>query len=194
MLPLACSGCFCFPLMVGLGGPDLDETPVGTAGERHMAVGFGTLHNAADWQPADRMTYASLDGDAWIQDTPLWFTSWYSASYDTETPAQSGASHGSTSFQDLGFGVRHYTTLWRLEPFVGAGVVVGDRTFTAPSGNRDYQYLTGVYGEVGIYAVLHPNFALGVTARGELADDFGLYGKVYSGESYGVQLQLVYRR
>lgn len=191
LLPLSLGGCFLVPIAAALSDGGRPSTELGTPAENHGALGVGQLRSPSEWRPVDHVTAFVLDGDARLADTPLWFASYFTLAVSGENPEASVPEDGSTTFVDFGFGVRHYRAFGPVEPFVGAGALLGDRAIGGSSG--DYAYTIGCYAEAGLRVALHPCFGVGVLARGHVSTGADLDGHDYATEGTTLLFEVVYR-
>jgi len=159
-------------------------TPVGIPGAGHASYAIGWKGKDSSWEGAeDEFVFGMLDFDVRIERKPIWFTGklLFGTADEPDYVADPRADQSGTA--EFDFGLRTYTVIGRVEPFVSGGLAI---LYGSVTGDDDYSYYSttfddaatlGGWVDAGFHVPISPQWGVGLVVHYSHADEQELEGR-----------------
>lgn len=172
------------PLLVSSCNYHKKVTPIGIPGAGHASYAIGWKGKDSSWEGAeDEFIFGVLDFDARIQRKPIWFTGkmLFGTAGEPDYVTDPRADHSGTL--EFDFGLRKYTVIGPVEPFISGGVaflygsITGDDDYSYYSYTLDSEWALGGWVDAGFHVPISPYWGVGLIVHYSHGSEVELEGE-----------------
>jgi len=160
-------------------------TPIGQPARGHASYALGWKGKDSSWDGAeDEFVFGMFDFDARLPRSSLWFTGKILFGTADEPDYVTDPDADASSTSEFAFGLRKYTILGPVEPYLSAGAVILYGSITGDDDDGYYYSTTidsevafGGYADAGFHVPLSPYWGIGLQVHYSYAAEQELEGE-----------------